>query len=290
MEYITKNNVTERVLQSFAHCDSPRLRVVLQKLVKHLHAFAVDAELTRDEWLYGIDFLYRAGQISDASRNEFMGLSDTFGLSTVVELLTSTDDDSTPINLLGPFYVEDVPALEFNADLRGDKAGEPTLVRGRVVDLQSRPVAGAVINMWQTQDDGLYDVQVPGLSEQRFRGLLTTRQDGVFQVRTIKPKGYTAPMDGPIGEMLISTRRNEWRPAHWHFFVKAAGYRPLITELYPSDSPHLDDDVAFGPRESLVVDVVDVRDPEEAQVFDMPCPFHKVEFEIKLAPSEGAGC
>lgn len=284
MAYVTRDNITQRVQASFAECPSPRLKELMEKLVRHLHAFARDAKLTRDEWLFGIELLHRAGQISDNTRNEFMGLSDTLGLSSLVELMASPDDGRTPINLLGPFYVEDAQPLPFNADLKGDMPGQPTLLRGRVLDMNSRPIAGAAINLWQTQDDGLYDVQVPSLKKQRFRGWMHTEADGSYQVRTIKPLGYTAPMDGPIGEMLVATKRNEWRPAHWHFLIRAKGYQELITELYPSDSPHIDDDVAFGPRKELVVDMIRVDDPNEAKRLGIATPFHLAEFDFHLVP------
>lgn len=252
--------------------------------MRHLHAFASETALTRDEWLFAIDFLHRAGQISSGRRNEFMGLSDALGLTALVGLMSDADGGGTPDNPLGPFYVEDAPALPFNADLRGDQPGAPSLLHGRVLDSHARPIAGARIDMWQTRADGMYDVQVAGLYEPCFRGWMRTLPDGAYQIRTITPLGYTAPMDGPLGQLLTSTRRNEWRPAHWHFAIRADGHRPLVTELYPSSSPHLDDDFAFGPREGLVVELVEVHDAREAQRFGLPAPFHKLEFDFTLMP------
>lgn len=283
MKYLSREDITQRVAASFETCESPRLKVVLQSFVRHLHAFARETELTRDEWLYGIKCLFRAGQISDATRNEFMLASDVLGLTALVELMEDTGQDRTPINNLGPFYVENAPMLEFNADLRGEQPGTPTLLRGRVLGADGQPIAGAMINLWQAQADGLYDVQVPGLMQHRFRGWLRTQTDGAYQARTILPRGYSAPMDGPIGEMLLSTGRSRWRPAHWHFLIRAPGHQQLITELYPAGSPHLDDDVAFGPREGLVVDVHEVRDAAEAERVGMPAPFSLVELDFKLA-------
>jgi hydroxyquinol 1,2-dioxygenase len=285
MKYITEDNLTERVIEAFARSDNPRLKELMEKLVLHLHAFARDTKLTREEWLYGIDYLLRAGTISDEKRNEFMGLSDSLGLTSLVEFMSHTEDNRTPFNNLGPFYVEDAPLLPFNADLRRNQPGEPVLLRGHVLDTQSNPVSKARINVWQTRDDGLYDIQVPNFTGYHFRGWMETAEDGAFQVRTITPKGYTAPMEGPLGEMLIGTRRNEWRPAHWHFLIRAQGFQELVTELYPSDSPHIDDDVAFGPRKSLVVDVAAIKDPQESRRYGMPTPFNLVEYDFRIARS-----
>jgi hydroxyquinol 1,2-dioxygenase len=283
MDYLTESNLTQRVIDTFSRCQNARLKEIMEKLVHHLHAFARDAELKREEWLYGVEYLRRAGAISDERRNEFMGLSDTLGLTSLVEFLSQIEDGSTPFNNLGPFYVEDAPQLAFNADLRGNQPGEPVLLRGHVLDSDSRPITGARINMWQTREDGLYDVQIPQLAGYFFRGWMETGRDGAFQVRTIKPKGYTAPMDGPLGEMLISTQRNEWRPAHWHFLIRAPGFQELVTELYPSDSPHVDDDVAFGPRRSLIVDLTKIKDGEEAKRLGMPMPFLVAEYNFTVA-------
>lgn len=283
MDYVTRSDITQRAVEAFRHCPSLRLREILQAWVRHLHAFASETALTRDEWLFAIDFLCRAGQICSRGRNEFMGLSDALGLTALVELM-SDDGCGTPINPLGPFYREDTPELPFNADLKGDHPGESTLLRGRVLDSHSRPLAGARIDIWHTRADGLYDVQVAGLEAPCFRGWMRTQADGSYQVRTIKPLGYTAPMDGPLGQLLTSTRRNEWRPAHWHFAIRAADHRTLVTELYPRSSPHLADDFAFGPREGLVVDLVEVHDASEAQRVGLPVPFQKLEFDFRLMP------
>jgi hydroxyquinol 1,2-dioxygenase len=283
MKYITESNLTQRVVDAFSQCDNARLKELMEKLVRHLHAFARDAKLTREEWLYGLEYVRRAGAISDEKRNEFMGLSDALGLTSLVEFLTHTEDGRTPFNNLGPFYVEDAPPLAFNADLRGNQSGEPVLLRGHVLDPDSRPIAAARINMWQTREDGLYDVQIPERTGYFFRGWMETGRDGRFQVRTIKPTGYTAPMDGPLGEMLIGTRRNEWRPAHWHFLIRAPGFQELVTELYPSESPHIHDDVAFGPRRSLIVDLAQMQDVEESRRYGLPTPFSVAEFDFTLA-------
>ena len=286
MAYATREDITARVRATFDACPSQRLKEVMTTLVDHLHGFARETGLTAQEWLLGVDFLFRAGQISDAARNEFMVLSDALGLTALVELMEDADEERTPTNNLGPFYVEDVPTLPFNADLRGDRPGTPMLLRGRVLGADGEPIPGASINLWQTQHDGRYDVQVPGLDEYRYRGWLRTDPQGVYQVRTIKPVGYTAPMDGPVGQMLRATARSPWRPAHVHFLIRAAGHRPLITEVYPQDTPHLEDDVAFGPRAALVVAPVEVRDRDEGARVGLSVPFVKLEFDFKLSPAE----
>lgn len=281
MEFPTNENITRLVLASFARTDSARLKELMEKLVVHLHAFARDTRLTREEWFASLALLKETGEISSGQRNEFMGFSDALGLTSLVELMQA-HSHATPMNMLGPFYVPDAPELGFNHDLKGDQDGQPVLLRARVLDHRRRPIAGARVNMWQTRADGLYDVQVPGFDGYHFRGWLTTDAEGVFQVRTIVPKGYTAPMDGTLGRMLTATQRNIWRPAHWHFEIVAKGQVPLVTELYPKGSPHMDDDMAFGPREGLVVDLKTVSDPAQARLHGVQAPFQMVEFDFQL--------
>jgi protocatechuate 3,4-dioxygenase beta subunit len=166
----------------------------------------------------------------------------------------------------------------------GVLAGDPVLFSGTVVAGDGTPIAGAFVDAWQTDVDGLYDLQRPELNgANRLRCRLRTNGEGQFVLKTIRPLGYTAPMDGPGGQMLTATRRNIWRPAHFHFRIGAENYRTLVTELFPEGDEHLDNDVAFGVRSSLVIDLPECRSEEVARKWGMPVTFKKVDYRFELA-------
>lgn len=221
--------------------------------MRHLHAFARDVRLTEDEWMAGLQWLTRTGQMSDEKRQEFILASDVLGLSMlVVQLNHRFDERATPATVLGPFYIEGSPELEHGGDMSDGVEGEPLFVHGTVRDLDGRPVAGAVLDVWQADADGAYEAQLE-VDEARLRGTFRSREDGTYCVRTIAPKGYTIPMDGPVGDLISRTEISEYRPAHVHFLLKAPGFEPLITHLFEHGAPHLDTDVVFGTKQPLVV-------------------------------------
>lgn len=281
---LTLDNITEQVVAAYGATPDPRLKELLGELIRHIHDFARKVDLTPDEWVYGLDFLKRAGQISDDKRHEFMLLSDMLGLSSLMDLKGGAHDpDATPSSVLGPFYVDDAPVIAPGADLKGDAPGEPVHMSGRITDQNGKPIAGAVMDFWQTRADGLYDVQLPDLGHYEFRGRMTVGEDGGYAIRTVKSLGYCIPTDGPGGEMMLAAGRSIWRPAHYHFFIRADGYRPLITELFPSDTEYLDTDAAFGVRESLVFDYQRSESAEDAAALGMASPFYKVNYDFRLS-------
>jgi protocatechuate 3,4-dioxygenase beta subunit len=261
---------TEHVCASFQGGDT-RLTELMRAAVRHLHAFAAEVRLTREEWMAGIRFVTAVGQNCDEVRQEFILLSDTLGLSMLLEMLHAPpESEATEPTVLGPFYVDDSPVYEDGASIVSDPetGGEPLTVNGTVRDTTGRPVTNATVEVWQVQPSGRYDVE-DDPARRNLRARLCTGDDGGFHFTTIRPVDYTVPDDGPVGAMLQASGRHPWRPAHIHFAVNAAGYQPLVTHLFEAASPYLDSDTVFAVRPSLVI--------------DMSAPECTVEFVLQLS-------
>jgi hydroxyquinol 1,2-dioxygenase len=225
----------------------------MESLVRHLHSFARDVNLTEAEWIQGVEFLTKVGQFCNETRQEFILLSDVLGLeTTVIELNHGARDGETEATLQGPFYVPGAPELPKGAMLEGNPPGGPLDVKGKIHDSNGRPIADAVIDVWQAGEDGLYSSQDPKKSKYELRGKFRSDRDGSYHFRSVMPKGYQIPMDGPVAVLMHKTNRAPWRPAHIHFMISADGYKPLITHLFVKGAPHIDEDAVFGVKPSLV--------------------------------------
>jgi alcohol dehydrogenase class IV/protocatechuate 3,4-dioxygenase beta subunit len=247
--------LTYQVAASFDDAPDARGRRLITGLVHHLHGFVVENEVTQAEWHRGIDFLTRTGQISDASRQEFVLLSDVLGVSSVVDVLANArTSETTPSAVLGPFYVEGPPVMHHGADLAAGLPGIPMWADILVKDLDGQPVPGATVDVWQSNEDGYYDVQLPDLDGPALRGRFTTDDEGRLAFWSILPSEYPIPDDGPVGQMLAATGRHPWRAPHVHFMISAPGYRRLITQLFVAGGRYLDSDTVFGVKQDLVVD------------------------------------
>jgi protocatechuate 3,4-dioxygenase beta subunit len=276
----------EVVAASFADTPDPRLREVLTSLVRHLHAFTKDVGLTVDEWATAIRFLTEVGQKCSPVRQEFILLSDVLGVSMLVETITNRAGDATESTVEGPFHMVDSPPRELGANIALDGKGEPCLVTGTVKGVDGTPLPGAAVDVWQANADGFYDVQQPQEQpESNLRGLFTADDEGRFWFRSIVPRYYPIPDDGPVGRLLEATRRHPYRPAHVHFDVRAAGYRPLVTHLFVADTPYIDSDAVFGVKDSLVREFPVVDDAERAAEVGLPNPFRTVHFDVVLRPA-----
>jgi protocatechuate 3,4-dioxygenase beta subunit len=289
-ELFTEERSAEVVAASFADTPDPRLRRVLTSLVQHLHAFVKDVELTEEEWSAAIAFLTATGQKCDDVRQEFVLLSDVLGVSMLVETVNHrTGGASTESTVLGPFHMVESPPRDLGDDIALDGKGEPCLVTGRVTGSDGEPLAGALIDVWQANADGFYDVQQPGVQPERnLRGLFTADEEGRFWFRTIVPRYYPIPDDGPVGRLLAATGRHPNRPAHVHFLVTAPGHRPVTTHLFVDDSPYLDSDAVFGVKESLIRPFPVIDDPARAAEVRLPNPFRTVHFDLALLPVDEA--
>ena len=254
MQLVTEDNITDLAAERWATARDPRLAELMTALVRHLHDFAREVRLTEDEWMTAIRWLTETGRISDEKREEFILASDVLGLSMlVVQMNHRLDPAATPATVLGPFHIEGSPEFEFGGDMSDGVPGIPRYIHGTVRDLDGKPVAGGVLDIWQADTEGAYESQVPDIDEARLRAKYTTREDGSYCVRTIAPKGYTIPMDGPVGDLISRTAISHFRPAHVHFLINVPGYEPLITHLFQEGAEYLDSDVVFGTKQELVV-------------------------------------
>ncbi|MFJ8109096.1 dioxygenase [Streptomyces sp. NPDC096132] len=282
----TGDTVTEEAVASLRSTADPRLRELLTGLIRHLHAFARETRLTQAEWERAIGFLTATGQTCTDTRQEFVLLSDVLGLSMLVETINAdTVAGATESTVLGPFHMTESPARELGAsiDLVGD--GEPCVVSGRVLSRDGTPLPGALLDVWQADGHGFYDVQQPGIQPAgNGRGLFTADEEGRFRFRTCVPSPYPIPTDGPVGALLGATGRHPYRPAHIHFIASAEGHAPVTTHIFVAGSDHLDSDAVFAVKESLVQDFTETDDPSLAREFGVPNPFRHARFDLVLTP------
>lgn len=233
---------------------NPRLKQLMASLVRHLHDFIKDVQLTQEEWEIAIDFLTKTGQICNAERQEFVMLSDTLGVSMLVDTINNRrPSGATENTVLGPFHVAGAPEREMGANISLDGKGESCLFEGRVLDLDGNPVAGARLDVWSDNAEGFYDVQQPGIQPKwNNRGIFTTGADGKYSFRGIKPVAYPIPTDGPVGKMLLAIGRHPFRPAHLHVLLTAPGFQKVITHTFSGDDSYLTSDAVFGVKQTLV--------------------------------------
>ena len=285
MRNIDEHTITAAVLQRLEGCSDARLKEVLGALVRHLHDFVREVKLTEAEWKLGIDFLTETGQMCDATRQEFILLSDTLGVSMLtVALNHAKPAGATEATVFGPFHTDDAPALPQHADIAGDAPGRPLFVTAHVKGLDGKPIAGAVVDVWQADEEGLYDVQRPELGDaRRARGVLRSDAAGTVRFRSIVPTAYPVPTDGPVGRMLVASGRHPWRPAHVHFMISAPGYQTLVTHLFKSPDPYLDSDVVFGVRSSLIGRFVEHAEGRAPDGSHFTTPFTTLEHSFVLA-------
>jgi protocatechuate 3,4-dioxygenase beta subunit len=283
----TADDITAEVLRRFEGTSDVRLREIMLALVRHLHGFVKEVNLTEAEWFTAIQFLTDTGQMCDDKRQEFILLSDTLGVSMVVDLINHRKlERATESTVFGPFHRDGAPEMPPGGNIAPrETRGTATLISGRVLDLEGRPIGGARLDVWQADSSGLYDSQYAGSDELHMRGLFRTDSDGRYLVRTVRPVHYAIPNDGPVGRMLLATKRHPWRPAHVHFVVSAEGYEPVTTHIFDGTDPYLESDTVFGVKDSLICQFVrhDERD-ETSQRFAIDPPFDTVEFDFALQP------
>lgn len=247
----------QQVLDAYAGAPDPRVRELVSAAIKHVFAFVEEVGLTREEWIAGIQLLTEIGQWSDDKRQEFILLSDTLGVSMLVEMINQNSaPGTTEPTVLGPFHRPAAPERQMGESIVGvDPNGEPRTFRGTVTNLDGEPIGGAVLDVWQGDSDGLYDVQHPEFAEMNMRGRFTTGADGTYEFVTNRPVPYPVPGDGPVGRILAASGRHNFRPAHTHVMVSAPGHKTIVTHLFDRDSPYLDSDTVFGVRDGLLVDM-----------------------------------
>ncbi|WP_370935470.1 dioxygenase [Amycolatopsis sp. cg13] len=268
----TETTAEQAVLDSFAATADPRLKEILSAVTRHLHALVRELRPTMTEWEQAVEFLTDVGQTCDATRQEFVLLSDVLGVSMLVETLNDSDG-GTEATVLGPFHLTDSPERELgdSIDLLG--SGTPCVITGTVRAVDGTPLPNASVDIWQCTEDGFYDVQQPDVQPPgNGRGRFRTDENGKFWFRTVVPSHYPIPTDGPVGRLLNTTGRHPYRPAHVHVIAEAAGHESLTTHMFVADSPYLDSDAVFAVKRSLITEFADRGDHREAH------------FDIRLTP------
>jgi len=280
-----EEQITRNVLDSMANTPNPRLKQVMTSLIIHLHTFIREVELSQEEWALGIQFLTRAGQICDEKRQEFILLSDITGTSMLVDAINHRlSEGATESTVFGPFYREGAPELPMGATISQDGRGEPAVVTGQVRSTNGTPIAGALLDVWETDENGLYEQQDPEQPDMNLRGKFRTDHEGRYFFVGIKPVSYAIPDDGPVGQLLRALSRHPFRPAHIHLLVSADGFMSVTTHLFVKGDPYLDSDAVFGTKDSLVVDFIRHTSEEEAARYHVTAPFYTVHFDFVLKP------
>jgi hydroxyquinol 1,2-dioxygenase len=283
----TEEDITNEVLKRFEGTDDPRLRQIMQSLVKHMHAFVRDVKLTEEEWFKGIMFLTDTGHMCSDERQEFILLSDTMGVSMVVDLINHRKPEgATESTVFGPFHRDGSPDVEAGANIAPrDDGGQPLVISGRVSGLDGTPIAGAALDVWQSDSEGLYDQQLPPGTPHHMRGVFHTDADGRYLIRTTRPVAYTIPDDGPVGKMLRATNRHQWRPAHVHFVVSADGFESVTTHIFDSIDKYLKSDTVFAVKDSLVCEFAEHASPDAtAKALGLDGAYASVDFDFVLKP------
>jgi hydroxyquinol 1,2-dioxygenase len=289
MPYVTETTITDIVLERWNAVPDPKLRRIMQSMITHMHAFVREIEPTEAEWMAAIEWLTRTGQQSNDKRQEFILASDVIGVSMLVDCINHRlSGDATPTTVTGPFHVHGSPDLADGADIARGAPGEPCYIVGSVRGLGGKPIAGATLDIWQADGEGLYDAQ-RGSDEPWMRGVFKSGNDGRFVVQTVLPVPYSIPMDGSVGEVMGRTAISPMRPSHVHFLIEAQGHRRLITHLFKKSCPYIETDVVYGVKAPLI-----------AEFRQMPAgsmtptgkignePFWLLEYDFVLQPGEAA--
>jgi len=283
---LSDDALTRAVLASFDGAPSPRFRTVAQSLVRHLHAFVAEIEPTEEEWATAIDFLTRTGHITDERRQEFILLSDVLGVSMlVIGINHRVPDGATESTVFGPFFVAGAPVVRNGDDIANGAPGAPCLMAGRVLSVDGTPLGGALIDVWQADEAGFYDVQYADLGAARGRAQLRTDPDGRFSFWSVLPTAYPIPADGPVGELLAAAGRGPMRPAHVHFMVSAPGHATLITHVFVAGDEHLDGDAVFGVKASLIAPFERHQPGTAPDGRTLAEPYYTMHYDLVLAPA-----
>jgi protocatechuate 3,4-dioxygenase beta subunit len=286
----TEDSATEIVLSRMGNEINPRLREVMTSILTHVHAIVREIEPTQEEWMQAITFLTRTGQLCDDVRQEFILLSDTIGVSMLVDAINNRKGmGGTESTVLGPFYASGSPELPLGANIALEPTGERCFLSGRVLTPDGSPIAGARFDVWQSNADGFYNVQqLESQPEGNLRGVFHADLHGRWYFQSIVPASYPVPDDGPVGELLRAMGRHPWRPAHVHFVISAPGYRTLTTHLFVNGDQYLDSDTVFGVKDSLIVDFIRHDAPREIQERGLTHPFYTATYDFVLEPVDAS--
>jgi len=284
----TEGDVTPVVLAAMAQTANPRLREILTALVKHLHAFVREARLTEVEFREATAILNEIGQLQTDSHNEFVLMSGSLGVSSLVCLLNNGDKGQTETSqsLLGPFWRLNSPRVENGGTIiRSDTPGTPLFVQAKVIDRDGRPVVAAEVDVWHASPVGLYENQDPEQAEMNLRGKFTTDDDGRFWFRTVKMVGYPIPVDGVVGRLLKAQGRHPYRPAHLHALIFKQGYKTLISQVFDPSDPNIGSDVQFGVTSALTGNFERHDEPHPTDA-DIRGPWFSLDYTYVMEPGD----
>jgi hydroxyquinol 1,2-dioxygenase len=286
MRQFDEKSITEAVIARMTDCQDPRFQHVMTSLVRHLHDFVRDVQLTEAEWITAIQFLTDVGKTCTEQRQEFILLSDTLGISVlVISINHPADSGSAESTVLGPYYWEGAPDMPNGSNLAVGVKGDPTFYSGRVLATDGQPLANALLDVWSGDGEGNYDMQMPGEPTMKARGKIRTDSQGRYWFRSIRPEFYPVPTDGPVGRMLRKMGRHPFRPGHIHMIVSAEGYEPVTTHLFAAGSEYLDSDAVFGVKESLVAKYNRHPAGKGPNGETMDTPYYTVEYDFRLRPA-----
>jgi catechol 1,2-dioxygenase len=280
----SEKDVTGAVLDAYQRTQNPRLREILQSLIRHLHAFAREVKLTEQEFHTAMAYIVAIGKQSNETHNEAVLMAGSFGLSSLICLLNNGDNGKTETdaNMLGPFWRTDSP-LTKNGDsiVRSPTPGPVLFVDAWFRDTSGKPIEGAEVDIWQSSPEGFYENQDPVQADMNLRGKFTTDKNGHIAFRSVKPAGYPIPIDGPVGELLRAAGRHNMRPSHLHFLVYKEGFKTLISQIYDPEDPHIETDVQFGVTRKLIGNYIRHAEPSAGSP-DVKPPWYSLEHDFVL--------
>jgi len=283
--FFTEENSAEVVIGRNSGAKNERLKQVMAVITRKLHEAVKEIQPSQDEWMTAIQFLTETGHKCDDWRQEFILLSDILGVSMLVDAIANRKPSgASEGTVLGPFYIADAPQLPMGANICLDRKGEEMVISGRVLDTEGEPIDGAILDVWQANDEGFYDVQQKGVQPDfNLRGVFRTGADGRYWFRGAKPRYYPIPDDGPVGQLLLALGRHPFRPAHLHFMLRADGFETLVTHIFDPGDRHIDSDAVFGVKQALLADFRKIDDPQRAKALEFSSPYWEVEYDFVLA-------
>jgi hydroxyquinol 1,2-dioxygenase len=289
MREFNEHSLTQEVTRRLTQGDNARANRIMTSMIKHLHDFVRDVEPTFEEWQYAIDFLTRTGQACTPLRQEFILLSDTLGVSMLVDAINHRmPEGTTETTVLGPFYLGEHRVTANGADISVDVEGERMFAEASVKGADGKPLVGVPVDIWHSDDEGFYDAQKDTAGEPSLRGRFVTDANGRIFFKSIIPVSYPIPHDGPVGEMLRTAGQHPMRPAHVHFLIDAPGYEKLITHVFVAGDEYLDSDVVYGVKESLVAGFDRQTAPTYPDGTPAPQSWRHLKYDFVLKPVSAA--
>jgi catechol 1,2-dioxygenase len=245
------DKVTERSLAAYSKIEDPRIKELVQGLIRHTHAYVKEFKPTDQEWEFAWTYMANMAKFTGQERNEYLLLFDVLGVSQLIEEV----DHQRPAGyaLVGPFYRANAPARKRGESVASsDTAGDRVRVTGKVYDIDSGAPIRATLDVWQAATNGLYENQDKNQPDYNLRGRFETDDSGTFELIALMPTAYPAPTDGPVGELLRISDRSPYRPAHIHFVVFAPNYETFVTQVFVKGDEMIASDVVFTASDETI--------------------------------------